>query len=96
MATRGYFSHTTPEGLQPWDRVTRAGISWRIVAENIGWSSGYNPTAGVTANHQAMMAEVPPYDGHRRTILSTQVRRVGIGVVTTATGRTYYVSDFID
>lgn len=97
MATRNYFSHTTPEGLKPWDRITAAGITWRYVAENIGWGQGYRtPTDSVRANHTSMMAETPPNDGHRKNILSSQARRVGIGVFTTSSGKTYYVTDFID
>lgn len=97
MAVRNYFSHVTPEGLQPWDRVDRAGIAWSYVAENLGYTSGYaTPSDGVRVNHNNMMAEVAPNDGHRKNILSTLAHRIGIGVVTSSTGKTYYVCDFID
>ncbi|MDQ3389361.1 MAG: CAP domain-containing protein [Gemmatimonadota bacterium] len=35
MRRRGYFSHTTPEGLSPFDRLSRAGIAFRSAGENI-------------------------------------------------------------
>lgn len=38
MARRGYFDHTSPEGRQPWDRLTERGVSYRAVAENIAWT----------------------------------------------------------
>ena len=97
MAARGYFSHVNPEGQRVKDRVTGAGIPWSYVAENIGWSSNYSsPADGVRANHEAMMAETPPDDSHRRIILSPKARKVGIGVVVVPGGKVYYVADFTD
>ncbi len=41
------------------------------------------------------MDEVPPNDPHRRTILSTWLTEVGVGVVPAAEGRGYYfIADF--
>jgi len=61
MATRSFFGHTNADGLQPWDRVRAAGISYSVMAENIGCSKGYSsPTDGVRVEHQAMMAEGRP------------------------------------
>lgn len=95
MGSRGYFGHNTPEGLGPGDRMKAAGLTPGRWAENIG--NGYgSPTAAVTQLHQLMMAEVAPNDGHKQNILSPNLHRVGIGVVTIAGGRTYYVTDFID
>ncbi len=96
MAVRHFFGHTNPDGLQPWDRVQAAGISYSVMAENIGWSDGCsNPTEGVRSNHQEMMAEVPPNDDHRVNILNPRFQRVGIGVFTGSDGKVYYVADFV-
>lgn len=38
MDRRGYFDHASPEGQQPWDRVTARGVAYRLVAENIAWT----------------------------------------------------------
>jgi uncharacterized protein YkwD len=35
MAGRGYFGHTSPEGLSPFDRLARVGIRFRAAGENI-------------------------------------------------------------
>lgn len=35
MAGRHYFSHTSPEGQDPFDRLKAAGISYRRAGENI-------------------------------------------------------------
>ncbi len=35
MARRHFFSHTNPEGRDPFDRLDRAGIQYRAAAENL-------------------------------------------------------------
>jgi uncharacterized protein YkwD len=95
MAKRNYFSHSTPEGLSPFDRMRRAGISFVTAGENMGFSAGIaDPVQAVRAQHQGMMAEQPPNDGHLRAILNPAFGRVGIGVALTPDQRIYYVSDF--
>jgi uncharacterized protein YkwD len=37
MATRGYFSHTNPEGESPADRLRAAGIRFTVASENIAF-----------------------------------------------------------
>ena len=97
MAARNYFGHYTPEGASPFDQMRSAGIAFGTAAENIGWGQGYaNPTDSVRANHDVMMAETPPNDGHRRNILNPALHRVGIGVAQAPDGKVYYVCDFAD
>ncbi len=45
MEARGYFSHTTPEGDSPGDRLQDAGISFSGWAENIAF--GYRTGSAV-------------------------------------------------
>ena len=99
MAARNYFAHTNPEGQDIGVRLRLAGVtSWTIALENLGHGWNYStPTDAVQANHQVMMAETPPNDGHRVHILNERVRRVGIGVVQRVSdGHVYYVSHFAD
>src|SRR3989338_3495714 len=35
MATRGYFSHTGPDGKKPWAWVTAAGYDYQYAGENL-------------------------------------------------------------
>lgn len=35
MARRGFFSHENPDGLDPFERMRAAGLSFRAAAENI-------------------------------------------------------------
>jgi uncharacterized protein YkwD len=37
MLDRGFFSHTTPEGVSPWSRLAAAGITYTTAGENIAW-----------------------------------------------------------
>lgn len=97
MGERNYFSHNSPEGASFLDRMRSAGIRFGHAAENLGFAKGYGDNVeAVRKNHEAMMAEVPPNDGHRRNILSSRYKKVGIGVYRTADGRIYYTCDFTD
>lgn len=95
MGDRNYFAHVTPDGKSPLDRMAAAGIHYTADGENIGMSKGIPSTLdGVRANHNGMMAETPPDDGHRVNILNRDFVKVGIGVYRTADGRVYYTCDF--
>jgi len=71
MARRGFFSHTNPDGEQPWDRMRRAGISFRTAGENIAY--GYSSAAAV---HNGWMNS----SGHRANILSGNYTHIGVGL----------------
>ncbi len=71
MFERGYFSHYTPEGLSPFDRMEEAGAQYRSAGENLA----YAPNVEIA--HQGLMDS----PGHRANILSDKYGRVGIGVM---------------
>jgi uncharacterized protein YkwD/uncharacterized membrane protein required for colicin V production len=71
MFARGYFAHVTPEGLNPFDRMTKAGISFRIAGENLALA----PTLQLA--HTGLMNS----PGHRANILRPEFGRVGIGIL---------------
>ena len=71
MFARGYFSHATPEGRSPFDRIREAGITFRTAGENLALA----PTLSVA--HTGLMNS----PGHRANILRSQFGRVGIGVL---------------
>ncbi len=70
MAARGYFAHTNPDGLNPFDRMRAAGISFGRAGENI---AAYPTTGGA---HAGLMASPE----HRTNILEASYTRVGIGI----------------
>jgi uncharacterized protein YkwD len=71
MFKRGYFSHYTPEGLSPFDRMDQAGIKYQAAGENLAYAPD------VTIAHQGLMNS----PGHKANILSKNFHQVGIGVI---------------
>jgi len=71
MLERGYFSHYTPEGLSPFDRMAKANIDFTFAGENLA----------LAPNTELAMKGLMQSPGHRENILSTNFNRVGIGVI---------------
>ena len=71
MFKRGYFSHYTPEGLSPFDRISQAGITYADAGENIALSP----------NTDIAMLGLMNSPGHKANILFTGFGKVGIGVI---------------
>ena len=94
MVAYGQLSHQCPGEADLGARVTRDGLTWRAAGENIGWSNYPIPQQGLLSNHQAMMAEKPPDDGHRRNILSTSYTLIGIDVLIDAHHGIWLTEDF--
>ncbi|MFR9674567.1 CAP domain-containing protein [Streptomyces sp. TR02-1] len=69
MAARDYFSHTTPDGRDPWDRAEQAGID-DLGGENI--AMGQQDAA-------AVMDSWMNSSGHRRNILNCDFTTLGVG-----------------
>ena len=81
MTKRGYFSHDTPEGLGPSDRIDRAGYScWKGshygVAENITIETALGNLDRTAAEAVRGWMNSP---GHRTNLLDTRYDRTGIG-----------------
>jgi uncharacterized protein YkwD len=80
-------------------RFTAQGVVWRAAGENIGYgSSGASDAQIIRAANgltDSMLAEVPPEDGHRKNLLSTSFKRIGLSVVRDGTGRTWMTQDFV-
>jgi uncharacterized protein YkwD len=71
MRARRYFSHTSPEGRSPFDRLDAAGLVWRAAAENIA-QDPRSPDDVV----RGWIASA----GHRANIENCQLTRHGVGV----------------
>ena len=71
MFARGYFSHYTPEGEDPFQRMKDAHIRFRTAGENLALA----PTLQI-ANTGLMNSP-----GHRANILNPSFGRVGIGIL---------------
>lgn len=86
MLERGYFSHYTPEGLSPFDRLDKAGVSYTAAGENLAFSPN------VTLAMQGLMQS----PGHRANILSKDFGKVGVGVVSAGIYGEMFVQEFTD
>ena len=71
MDVRDFFAHTNPDGLEPWDRLSAAGVAWSTAGENI--ARGYDTPEDVVAGWMSS-------PGHRDNILRASFRRLGVGV----------------
>lgn len=72
MCDRGYFSHYTPEGKAPWDRLAEGGVQFSSAGENI--AMGYSTPQAV---HTGWMNS----SGHRENMLTPNWTRVGVGMI---------------
>ena len=84
MLKRGYFSHSTPEGVSPAERASAAGAVYFLMAENLALSKD------VWTAHRGLMNS----PGHRANILSPSFSRVGIGAEETARYGTMFAQEF--
>ena len=78
MARRGYFSHTSRDGMAFWRRVERfypsAGYRSWTVGENLVWAS---PELSASSALSMWMASAP----HRANLLKPQWREIGLAAV---------------
>ena len=70
MSLRGYFDHTSPEGVRFSQRITLAGYDWRTAGENI--ASGYRSA-------QAVVDGWMQSPGHCQNIMNASFREIGVG-----------------
>lgn len=81
----GTTGHFTLDGMAPYMRYSLSGGNDGVSENVAAWSANYG--FGDRAlydmmrrSQQAMMDEVAPHDGHRRTILDANATHVGIGL----------------
>lgn len=71
MFRRGYFSHYSPEGLSPFDRMTNGGVTFSFAGENLA----------LAPNTSLAMQGLMQSPGHKENILQANFGHVGIGVI---------------
>jgi uncharacterized protein YkwD/uncharacterized membrane protein required for colicin V production len=71
MFARGYFAHNTPDGKDPFKRMSEAKINYLVAGENLALAPD------VAAAHKGLM-ESP---GHRANILNPAFGKIGIGII---------------
>lgn len=81
----GTTGHFTTDGYAPYMRYSFAGGNDGVSENAAAWSASYTFSDRAVydmarRSQEAMMAEVAPNDGHRRTILDPYATHVGIGL----------------
>lgn len=71
MLARGYFSHVSPDGEDPFDRMRKANVRFLTAGENLAFART------LTIAHEGLMNS----PGHRANILNAAFGRAGIGVI---------------
>jgi uncharacterized protein YkwD len=85
MAARGYFDHTTPEGVDFATRISREGYAWSGAGENI---------AKGQRDPQSVMTAWMNSDGHRANILNCGYKHLGVGLARDANKTPLWTQDF--
>lgn len=86
MFKRGYFSHYTPEGLSPFDRMVAANIDFNYAGENLA----------LAPNTELAMKGLMQSPGHKANILSKDFGKVGIGAIDGGIYGQMYCQEFSD
>lgn len=86
MFKRGYFSHYSPEGTSPFDRMSTAGIEFLYAGENLALAPS-TPLA-----MQGLMNS----PGHRANILNPNFKKLGVGVIDGGMYGKMYSQEFTD
>ena len=81
----GTTGHFTTDGLPPYARYSLAGGNDAVSENAAAWSASYDFSGRALyemarRSQDAMMAEMAPNDGHKRTMLDPHATHVGIGL----------------
>ncbi len=90
MASRGYFSHTTPEGRSVFDLMTERGIAFGWAGENLARNN--YPDA---ESAQVAISDLMASSAHRDNILHPNYTIIGVGLVSDGSGMKYFTMIFV-
>jgi uncharacterized protein YkwD len=74
MATRKFFEHRNPDGVEPAARIVHAGYPPILVGENLAWGELWRSTPAEIV--KGWMGS----PGHRANLLESRYREIGIGL----------------
>lgn len=86
MATKGYFSHTSPTYGSPFTMMESFGLKYSSAGENI--AMGQRTPAEVMNGWMNS-------PGHRANILSPSYSEIGVGLAKNSSGSLYWTQEFI-
>jgi uncharacterized protein YkwD len=89
MARRGYFSHESPEGENPLDRLQKYSVTdMALAAENLGKTTQSDPSARIVDS----WIQSPD---HRANLLAPALNFTGIGIARGADGSLIFTQVYI-
>ena len=89
MAMRGYFSHETPEGANPVDRIQAGGVAgFSLAGENVGMTSRASPNAEIFHGWLASPA-------HYENLSAPAFNATGVGIARRADGTLFYTQLYV-
>jgi len=86
-AQRGYGGHVGSDGAKLRERLKRVGYKKKWITESWAWA--LSPQRAVFM----WLDETPPDDPHRRMLLSSNLKEVGVGIAA-SNGGYYFIADF--
>jgi uncharacterized protein YkwD len=91
MATKGYFSHTQPDGRDVFDILGASSIRWYSAGEIIAWNNWPTLEDSATVANNGWMGS----DGHRAIITSRSFNYFGVGLAVASDGKKYWTGVFL-
>lgn len=89
MARRRFFSHVTPEGRNPVDRIHAARIEgFSLAGENVGMTSKPNPNQEILGGWVASKV-------HRDNLMARPFNATGLGIARGPGGALYYTQLYV-
>ncbi|MDO8460648.1 MAG: CvpA family protein, partial [Nanoarchaeota archaeon] len=86
MLERGYFSHYSPEGRSPFDRMSEDNIEFKYAGENLA----------LAPSTKLAMQGLMRSSGHRANILNKNFGKAGIGVIDAGIYGEMFCQEFTD
>jgi uncharacterized protein YkwD len=90
MASRGYFSHTSPEGETAFSLLDQYGVPYGWAGENLARNTNHGDETIAVAIRTLMASE-----SHRANILSGNHTHLGVGAAVDTSGAKYFTMIFI-
>jgi Cysteine-rich secretory protein family len=89
MCDRSFFDHVNPDGTDPFERMTAAGIDWVSAGENLA----YGTNMSAQQANDLWMDEPVCEHNHRSNLLSRNFTHIGVGVYDCGPN-VYFTQDF--
>jgi uncharacterized protein YkwD len=89
LAASGAFSHASADGTQPSVRLSKGGVQWVSMGENLAMDQ-------TVVRAEAMLMNEPKFqENHRANIVNPTFTKVGVGIAAGPDGTLYITQEFV-